>query len=266
MRISPLPKRNKRLRPSNVNSSSGDQRAAPWFQSVVLFAAWACLAATASAEIIAFNAESGTLGGSLNTLSDAAAIDGSYIDGPTAGADFPASSGHVASYTVNLDAGTYDLYGRILVPSSSPDSQDSFFIGNGFGTQPFNEASWLQVNRLSATQNSYLDPEGVEIENGVYNWLRFSDQVSFFENIPQFVSTGGAQTFQIGSREAGLRLDAFAFVTSGQSVSSSALSGAVGVPEPGSLALTMFGSLAIGTFRVRRKRQAEETTDAAAPV
>jgi len=80
------------------------------------------------------------------------------------------------------------------------------------------------------------DPEGVRIVDGVFAWLKLSGLTSPSELVPQFVSAGGVETFQIGHREFDFRMDAFAFVTAGETPTSLQLSNAVvpvPVPEPG---------------------------------
>ena len=58
-------------------------------------------------------------------------------------------------------------------------------------------------------------------------------------------SAGGAVTWEIGARENGFDMDAFALVTTGQVVTDAELDAAVAVPEPSTTALLGLGGLAL---------------------
>jgi len=199
----------------------------------------------ARAAIVAFEAESGTLGANYTTLADVAAVGGSYIApiGDQTG-DSPDHADDLAEYSVTLTVGTYDLYARILVesaPEQGPEN-DSVFIGNGFGSKTTGvNDDWIKVNNLHEGGNSYTNPESAEITNDTYNWVKFSLQVTQDEPVPQFESLGGTETFQIGHREDGFRVDALAFVTAGETPSSADLTAAI--PEPATLLVMMAAGL-----------------------
>jgi len=208
----------------------------------------AALTATAShGAIIAFEAESGVLGSNLTTV-DGGGASGSYIEAITSnGGDNPATAGQVATYTVNLAAATtYDLYARYYIDSGDGNgsNDDSFFAAADFGTAALDAASWYQVNNLSPDQPpAYTNPDGDTIGDDEWNWLKISNNVTTPESAGDYTTTtAGAYTFQIGNREDGLRIDALAFVTQGDTPSEADLDTAL-IPEPGSLALLGLGGL-----------------------
>ncbi len=217
--------------------------------TIILAIAVLGVTAGAQATIIGFEAESGTLGANYTITADALALGGNYLASADQTGDSPNEAADLATYSVTLAAGTYDLYARVYVGSAAPND-DSIFIGNGFGAKAINtNDDWVKVNNLQESANSYTDPEGVEFVNEAYQWLKFSTQVTQDEIVPQFTSSGATETFMIGHREDGFRIDAFAFVSDGETPSSAQLTAAV--PEPATLSLLALGGLA--ALRRRRK-------------
>ena len=166
----------------------------------------------APVSLVKFEAESGVLGSDFalsNSTSPA------YITITTdGGGNFPSNAARVATYTVTFPTpGTYQLYARVRVGSGAA-SDDSLFYGNGFGTKnPTNGADWILVNNL-ANSRGFINPADVvtgggTAGNGVWKWINFS----LFAPGGAFAvtTTNLTQTFQIGARENGLDLDAFAF-------------------------------------------------------
>ncbi|NWK56676.1 PEP-CTERM sorting domain-containing protein [Verrucomicrobiaceae bacterium N1E253] len=221
--------------------------------------ALAATTAMSQAAIVAFSAEDGLLGSNWITgVSDAGelnpgAIGGAYVTSSNATGDSPTSANQVATYTVALDAATtYDLYVRIRVDENGGNSAgvDSIFIGEGFGIKVLGDnAQWTRVNGLNENSNSYVNPESVEITNDTWNWVKFSGQVTQDEPVGTFTTATGVETFQVGHREE-LWIDAYAFVDTGEVVTSAQLTAAV-VPEPSSSALIGLAGVAL-IFRRRK--------------
>jgi hypothetical protein len=174
------------------------------------------LAGVTNAALIGFQAESGTLGVDFDPPivdPDGLALGGQYITIETPGAGgAPNHEDRIATYTVTFpEAGTYDLYGRLFVETANenaagqgaPDN-DSMFYGNGLGTKPPTSAdAWIMCNSLTPSAEWF--------------WINLSGSTgSAGEGAISFEVPAGelTQTFQIGAREDGLRIDAFVFVTS----------------------------------------------------
>lgn len=209
--------------------------------------ALAAVAGSASAAIIGFEAEDGTLGSGWTTGNvDAGAIGGTYVTSPrVTGA--PIAS-RTASYSVDLAAATtYDLYVRFRVDTAgdtlNPALYDSMYVRGDFGTS----AGWINVNGLAGDQNAYTNADGGDIVDDTWQWLNFSAQ-STSADVPQYTTTtAGTYTFEAGYREA-LHMDAYAFVTAGEAVTSAQLTSAI--PEPATLGLVAAFGGAI--FWIRR--------------
>ncbi len=210
-------------------------------------------ATSTQAAIVAFEAEiATTLGSNFTVASSIAGSSGSYLSSAgTVGSNSPGSAAAIASYSVNLAAGTYDLYARFYIgPGDASD--DSFYAGVGFGTKsPTSDADWYHVNQLGATKNSFTDPDGFEITNQTWVWLNLTDTTTEVENVGSYVSTGGSEIFQYGHREDGFLIDAFAFVTGTETPTVANLDAAVAtIPEPSAVLLGSLGMLPL----LRRRR------------
>lgn len=250
-----------------------------------LFAlAMAGLTSTTSAAIVAFPAESGTLGTNWESVANGAntttypaavsgALTGSVITPLTNdGGSGPGDAGQLVTYSVTLAADTYDIWARLYVnpagnqsganSTSQGTGEDSFYVGVDFGTflpnasdsQTVNgglSGDWATINNLST------DTAGnAGVANNTWTWVNLSDTYGSFanaEDVPTYTSAGATETFQIGNREMGLWIDAFAFVTSTENPTTAALDAAV-VPEPSTYAL-LAGFLALGLVMLRRRQK-----------
>ena len=233
--------------------------------SLVLLA----LPLSAHATLIGFNAEDGssvstTAAVSLGTdfdspQSDPKALGGQFItiEGTSSG-DNPGGDARVATYTIHFpETGTYDLYLRFLIHGVSAKdlgdgTDDSFFYGNGFGDKSSTtDADWIQANRLFDYE------QGANSTAEKYFWVNLSKFTWEFEGFHSgttfTVNTPGNYTFEIGGREDGLWIDAFAFGTSGEAFSDEELD-KVSIPEPSTHAL-IAGGLALGAILRRRLKQ-----------
>lgn len=177
---------------------------------LILFAFCEGALSRAQTALVKFEAESGVLG------SDFAMSNGtpSYITITTdSTGNNPSNAARVATFTVTFPAaGTYNLYAKIRVgPAGASD--DSLFYGNGFGTNdPTVNSDWILVNNLGSvgfTNPTNVVTGGGSAGAGVWKWINLSQ----FAPGPTFTVTSGArtQTFQIGARENGFDMDAFAF-------------------------------------------------------
>jgi hypothetical protein len=167
------------------------------------------------ADIIGFQAENGTLGSEFNPAqTDVDASGSQYIttetDNPE---DRPGSDPFTVSYSVDVPAGTYDVYVRARVDASgSAGGNDSFFYANAFGNaDPAVEGDWQLINSINSDY-------GVPV--GTFGW-----STALAATV---TSAGGVVTWEIGAREDGFDIDAFAFVTTGQSVTATDLDNALG--------------------------------------
>ena len=195
-------------------------------------------AVSANAAIVGFEAESGTLGIHFDpAIADVAALGGEYITTEVSDTGSP-NANKLVTYSVTFaETGTYDLYGKIYVgPGGNAD--DSFFFGDSFGTKTLGTTTgWITANGLSTESDE------------AYAWVNLSD----FATGSTFTVTGaGDETFEIAGREDGLRLDAFAFGTTGETFTDTQLDAAV-IPEPGTYAL-LAGCFALASVMIRRRR------------
>ena len=200
---------------------------------------------TSYATTIYVEAESGSYGANYTSTAHSLALGNAYLSSNLAlGGNSPVGAAQVIDYQVALSVGTYDLYVRGYIETPSPGNNDSIFVGNGFGAKALsNDAEWTALNNMQSLQS----PEGTTLGTDNYVWINFTTKT----DVSQFTTTGGTETFQLAHREDGFRIDAFAFVTSGETPSSAQLS-ANAVPEPSSLALIGLG--AVGALLRRNRR------------
>jgi len=110
----------------------------------------------ARAASVTFEAESGALGSDFTNEIDGAvqyiSISTDIVNGGN-----PGDASRMASYTVTFpEAGTYNLYARVLVGSNGFDD-DSMFYGNGFGVKsPVTDGDWITMNGLAALELAYV--------------------------------------------------------------------------------------------------------------
>ncbi len=133
----------------------------------------------------------------------------------------PGAASRVTSYTVTFPAaGTYDLYARLRVGPAGADD-DSFFYAADFGEMsPTDASNWTLANNLgSVGQVTHTEiADGGTTGTQVWKWVKLSS-FNGGEAPLSFTVTAGelTRTFQIGSREDGLRLDRLAFGRQGVS-------------------------------------------------
>ena len=203
------------------------------------------LPSPASAVIIGYEGESGrtpTGRDGYRLQDDNDALGGQYIDSDHRDAKSPFGEFAVfQEYSLTLPAGTYDLWARIYCPtfftydsnfSDDPDStdamaayeNDSFFVPSTLGGDP--AVDLVVLNRFASSGR--FDGAGNPARANVHDawaWINVTDGVDLnglgptsgtVDMAPTYTATGGAVNFILMSREAGIRHDAFAFVSDGQ--------------------------------------------------
>jgi endo-1,4-beta-xylanase len=162
-------------------------------------------------EPIIFEAESAA---SISSLYETNVQNGTtYVtiinDSPNFGP--PATQEGALTYAVTFPAaGNYELYVRLLIGPGG-GSDDSFFIGNGFGDKVATAGPWTLVNNFAG---GYTDPNETvrnagSAGNQVFKWFKVT---GFAGPNPWVVPAGNlTQTFQFAGRETGLLVDKFAF-------------------------------------------------------
>ena len=203
------------------------------------------LPSPAPAVIIGYEGESGrtpTGRDGYRLQDDNDALGGQYIDSDHRDAKSPFGEFAVfQEYSLTLPAGTYDLWARIYCPtfftydsnfSDDPDStdamaayeNDSFFVPSTLGGDP--AVDLVVVNRFGSSGR--FDGAGNPARANVHDawaWINVTDGVDLnglgptsgtIDMAPTYTATGGAVNFILMSREAGIRHDAFAFVSDGQ--------------------------------------------------
>lgn len=207
---------------------------------IVLLAIVGMFAGVGQAALIGWEAEDGSsFSGTVSAtpgadfdpaLSDAGALGGACITSETdGGGGSPGTDARTVSYSINfVEAGTYDLYARLLVVNGNAD--DSLFYAREFGdADPTHDGgtgyiSWCTVNGIDD-----------DYAAGEYHWINLSTYYSPYGESPSSftVSRAGTLSWELGAREDGLWIDALAFGTSGETFTDAQLNTAVtGIPEP----------------------------------
>ena len=175
----------------------------------------------AGAALVGFEAESGTLGGEWLIAAEATALGGGAITISTNidEGENPASPERIVTYSVNFtEAGDYDLYVRRFAADETGKNDDSLFYASDFGIrEPTLPADWVKMNGHAGS-------------GGVYQWLNISANPGSWDagiGVKFSVRSAGLQTFQIGGREDGHFVDAFAFGTTGETFTDEQLDEAV---------------------------------------
>lgn len=165
-------------------------------------------------EAIVLELEDAQLGSSFSKMSDGNTQFVS-INGNGTG-DVPLDETRVISLQVNFASmGEYDLYLRCRV-GPNPANDDSFFYGNGFGSQALTSGdNWIRANGLATVGytgiNEIVDGSG-SAGSGVWKWINLSEFTGDEPPIKFTVGTDGASlVFQIGAREDGFDMDKIAF-------------------------------------------------------
>jgi hypothetical protein len=198
------------------------------------------LASLATADIVGFQAESGTTPAGKDgyrVQSDKDALDCHYIDSDHRDVKDPLGDFAVfREYSLTLPAGTYDLWGRIYSPTNfsydpnfsddpalneTPDAfnNDSFFVAETFGGDP--EVDLDRGNGFASVGNfdGGGDPPRANTVDA-YAWINLTDGVDLngstatasLDPVTTYTTAGGPVTWTLMSREGGIRHDAFAFV------------------------------------------------------
>jgi len=149
-------------------------------------------------EPLIVQAESGTLGADVSTLTDGAV---QYVTVVSDGAgDNPTNAARVISYNITFPAaGNYDLYMKVRVgPGGGND--DSYFYASGFGSRTFTNAQWITVNNIAS--GGFTAPDDIITGTGsagqtVWKWIKLSGN-NFGEAGVTFTVPAGSltQTFQ----------------------------------------------------------------------
>jgi uncharacterized repeat protein (TIGR03803 family) len=216
-------------------------------------AVWmAATEASTAADLVSFEAESGTLGTNFLVGNSSGVIYISNTNNNTT--SIPGIPGRVASYNVTFPAaGTYDLYARIRTgPVAGGD--DSFLYGNGFGVKsPTTTTDWILCNNLGTVgfvNSGDIVTGGGSAGSGVWKWIDVSQFNGGQAPINFTVPSGNlTQTFQIGGREDGFDIDKFAFGTTGTSFAVSNLDNGTVPPPPPPLTNVFVGPDGIAFHR-----------------
>lgn len=167
---------------------------------------------------ITVEAESGTLGNQFRKV-DTLGVSAITVKTDLTYSDYPGSNNRVASYMVKFaEAGTYDLYARILVGSGSYDD-DSYFYGNGLGSKGATAVmDWIRANGLAGvgyTASTSVVDGGGGAQSNVWKWINMSQYTGDETPVSFVVSKAGTYLVQIAARENGLYFDKFVFGKSG---------------------------------------------------
>ncbi len=174
------------------------------------------IATFAQTNPVIIEAESGVVDPAFYT---SGTLDGAnYItitqDSPAFGP--PTAAGGAVIYTVNFPAaGNYELYARFRVGPAG-GSDDSFFIGNGFGDKFATNGPWSNANQID--NGGYTIPSDTVRNGGFattqqFKWFKLSGFAGpAIWTVPDGQLT---QQFSFAGRETGNFVDKFAFGRAG---------------------------------------------------
>ena len=212
---------------------------------------------TSRADDLFFEAESfdGSLSSGFDTFTHTAALPGgtgSYIAVNSNATSTPPAN--TAVYNLNFGTtGNYHLYARLWAEGDS-DANDSLFLPNVVGTP----TAWTTINNL---RNSTPGGPVVHDVAGDFHWVNLITGAGYNyggvndkKNTPYAV-TAGANTFTVGGREDGLRIDAFVMSTNAD-LSLRQLNTLSGVTNPTLTVANMTTAPSAGTMRIREVRSA----------
>jgi endo-1,4-beta-xylanase len=174
------------------------------------------IATFAQTNPVIIEAESGVVDPAFYT---SGTLDGAnYItitqDSPAFGP--PTAAGGAVIYTVNFPAaGNYELYARFRVGAGG-GSDDSFFIGNGFGDKFATNGPWSNANQID--NGGYTIPADTVRNGGFATTLQFKwFKLSGFAGPAIWTVPDGqlTQQFSFAGRETGNFVDKFAFGRAG---------------------------------------------------
>ena len=148
-----------------------------------------------------------TSGSSWDTVFDPAALGSQYLTTRASARRAPdrVDDPRIARYRVTFDtAGTYDLYGRLLAPSQNAGLSYS----SNFGTND----NWVGVSTSNLKDDAFVWVNLSEVRHG---------RNTFTVDAPETV------LFSIATQRSGMRIDAFAFGTTGTAFTDEQLDAAV---------------------------------------
>jgi endo-1,4-beta-xylanase len=165
----------------------------------------------AQTEPVVLEAEAGALGSNLTT----GTLEGATYVTTTANRTTPPAVADIATHSVTFPAaGNWELYARIRVGANGPND-DSFYFGNGFGTQVPETGNWALQNEANT---GFTNANATVLVGGnapalVFKWIKITGAQG--PNPWVVPADALTQTFQWGSREDGLFLDKLAFGRAG---------------------------------------------------
>ncbi|MBN2812789.1 MAG: endo-1,4-beta-xylanase, partial [Bacteroidales bacterium] len=182
---------------------------------VIVFSLFISLLSKAQDLPVIIQAEQGIKGSDFRVV-DTLGTTAVTINSDVVNSYYPGNANRVITYEVTFpEAGTYDLFARVLVGRGTYDD-DSYFYGNGFGEKNVTlDADWIRANGLAVKGYTgifdVVNGSGAA-GSGIWKWVNMSEltgdetPVSF-----QVEQENLTQTFQIGAREDGFYIDKFLF-------------------------------------------------------
>lgn len=193
------------------------------------------LVSMSQADVFSFNAEDASYIATAGTnwrTEAAVGASGGLVITPNVPHGAPMIEEEVRTYSFDIAAGTYDLYARV-------NKRTGTFDGWGTGESFWNDSAFFSDSSFASDAvlfqyNSMLGDTGIDgvatLDN--FGWVKVDS------NFIQAVT--GTAYFRAAPREP-LLIDAFAFVTAGETVTDAGLTASI--PEPATMALLGLGSL-----------------------